>query len=112
MNVANGRSVRHAWGMSENTRNLTLERINRLATAVADLMESHTSHSRLMFRALESMDARLDRMEGRLDGIEKAVKELATEQVLLGNRVENGFSRALRTNIRLDEIESGLGHSS
>jgi hypothetical protein len=31
--------------------------------------------------------------------------DLASEQVLLGNRFENAFSRALRTNIRLDEIE-------
>jgi hypothetical protein len=33
------------------------------------------------------------------------VRELASEHILLGNRVESAFSRALRTNIRLDEIE-------
>jgi hypothetical protein len=35
------------------------------------------------------------------------VRGLASEQALLGNRVENAFSRAMRANIRLDEIEDG-----
>jgi chromosome segregation ATPase len=105
--------------MSDATRNLTLERIHRLTTAVADLMESHASQGRMLFQALERIDARFDQMNARLDQmearlnqmdgrlgcIETAVKELASEQVLLGNRVENAFSRALRAHIRMDELE-------
>lgn len=84
--------------MSDKPRDLTLERINRLSTAVADLMESHTSQGRMVLKMLTQIS-------DHLEGVEKAVRELASEQVLLGNRVENAFSRTLRTNIRLDEIE-------
>ncbi len=51
------------------------------------------------------MDGRLDRMDGRLQAIDREVRALAGEQALLGNRVEDAFSRALRANIRLDEVE-------
>lgn len=84
--------------MSDKPRDITLERVNRLTTAVADLMESQTSQGRMMLQMLTQIS-------NRLESIEKAIRELSSEQILLGNRVENAFSRAMRTNIRLDEIE-------
>jgi hypothetical protein len=89
----------------EQPRNLTLERVNRLPQAVADLMESQASQHLAMMRLLNRMDERLECIDTRLAALEKDARELASEQMLLGNRVENAFSRALRVNIRLDEIE-------
>lgn len=92
--------------MSDKTvADLTLERVNRLTQAVADLMESHAAQGRNVTRMLTGMGEQLDRMEVRLGALTAEVRALASEQVLLGNRVENAFSRALRANIRLDEIE-------
>lgn len=82
-------------------RDLTLKRVNRLTQTVADLGESQTTQGRMMLRMLEQIS-------DRLAAIEKAVREVASEQALLGTRVENAFSRALRTNIRLDAIEDKL----
>jgi hypothetical protein len=84
--------------MSDKPRDLTLERVNRLTVAVADLMESHTAQGRQFLGMMQ-------RMIDHLERIEKSINELASEQVLLGNRVENAFSRALRANIRLDDLE-------
>ena len=91
--------------MSDKPRDLTLERINRLSQAVADMMESNNAMGRNLLRILEFQGNQLERIEGHLQSLTKEVRGLASEQVLLGNRVENAFSRALRTNIRLDEIE-------
>jgi hypothetical protein len=93
--------------MSDKPRDLTLERVNRLTQAVADLMESNTALGRNLLRILEHQGGQLDRIEGGIQSLAKEMRALAGEQVLLGNRVENAFSRALRTNIRLDEIEDG-----
>ncbi len=91
--------------MSDQPRDLTLERVNRLTQAVADLMEAHASQGRTFIRMLAGVGEQLDRIESRLNVLTTEVRALASEQVLLGNRVENAFSRALRVNIRLDEIE-------
>jgi hypothetical protein len=73
--------------MSDKPRDLTLERVNRLALAIADLTESHAAQGR---QFLGMMQRLLEHMER----IDKSVRELASEQVLLGNRVENAFARA------------------
>ena len=91
--------------MSENPRDLTLERINRLTVAVADLSESHTAQGRQLLAMVQRVIDRLERIEAQIATVGMDVHALASEQVLLGNRVENAFNRALRTNIRLDEIE-------
>lgn len=88
---------------------ITLERVKRLSEAMADLMESHASQGRLMMKQLTRMDERLTGIEANLASLAKDVRELASEQALLGNRVENAFARALRANIRLDEIEDEAG---
>jgi len=99
--------------MSEGARDLTLERVRRLTEAVADLTESHAAQGKAMLKLLNSMDDRLRAMDAKLDSklsaIEKSLHELASEQILLGNRVENAFARALRANIRLDDIEDTQG---
>jgi hypothetical protein len=87
------------------TTDLTLERIKRLTEAVADLMESHATQGRQMFRLLDLQGQQLGRIETTLHALAVDIRGLASEQILLGNRVENSFSRALRANIRLDEIE-------
>lgn len=101
--------------MSE-PRNLILERINRLTQTVADLSESHAAQGRTLTRLLLQMEERLTSMDQSLNqrlaslnttltALAKDVRELASEQVLLGNRIEEAFVRSARANIRLDEIE-------
>jgi hypothetical protein len=90
--------------MSE-PRNLTLERVNRLSQAVADLTESHAAQGRTILRLLTQLDQRLESMDTNLATLAKSVRELASEQALLGNRIEEAFARALRANVRLDELE-------
>lgn len=91
--------------MSDTPRDLNLERLNRLAQAVGDLMESHATQGRMMNRMLDVIGDKLDRIDGSLLALTKEVRSMASEQILLGNRVEEAFSRAFRTNLRLDDIE-------
>jgi hypothetical protein len=91
--------------MSDKPRDLTLERVNRLTQAVADLTESHAAQGRQFLSMMGRLLEHLERIEDQIVTVSKDIRELASEQVLLGNRVENAFSRALRTNIRLDEME-------
>ncbi len=74
--------------MSE-TRNLTLERVNRLSQAIADLTETHAAQGRMITRLLMQMDERLASMDATLTALAKDVRALASEQVLLGNRIED-----------------------
>lgn len=85
---------------------LTLERVNRLTQAVADLTESHAAQGRVLVRLLEQLDSRLGAIEAGLTALRTDMRELAREQLLRGNRVEDAFARALRVNVRLDEIET------
>lgn len=98
--------------MSEQMRDLTLERIRRLTEAVADLIESHAVQGRHVGRLLDLQGQQLGRIEVTLNtlatdvrGLTTHVRDIASEQGLLGNRIENAFSKALRSNIRLDETE-------
>jgi hypothetical protein len=97
--------------MTDKPRDLTLKRVNRLSTAVADLMESQTSHNGMVLGILKRLDDRLDAIDAKFGAVSRDIRGLASEQVLLGNRVESAFTRALRTNIRLDEIEDERGHA-
>jgi hypothetical protein len=91
--------------LSDTPRDFTLERVNRLTLAIADLTESHASQGWQFMAMMPRLLEHLERIEAHTVAMGKDLRELASEQVLLGNRVENAFSRALRTNIRLDEIE-------
>jgi hypothetical protein len=91
--------------MSTEPRDLTLERLNRLTQAVADLMDSQTAQGRNIVRLLEG----IGRIEVQIGALAKDVRELAAEQALLGNRVENAFNRALRVDIRMDALEDRMG---
>jgi hypothetical protein len=91
--------------MSAKPRDPTLEQVNRLTQAVADLTESHAAQGASIISILEHMRGHLETFELPIGALTKEVRGLAAEQVLLGNRVEHAFSRALRTNIRLEEIE-------
>jgi hypothetical protein len=90
--------------MSE-PRNLLLERVNRLSQAIADLTESHAATGRMLARLLLQMNDRLSSIDQMLIQLTKDVRALASEQILLGNRIEDAFARALRANARVDEIE-------
>ncbi|TDH58728.1 hypothetical protein E2C06_31055 [Dankookia rubra] len=83
---------------SKSVADLTLERVNRLTQAVADMMDAHAAQGRQLLAAL-------DRVERRLGAVEGEVRALAQEHALLGNRVEEAVSRALRAHIRLDDLE-------
>lgn len=93
--------------MSDRPRDLTLERVNRLSQNLLDLMEGQNTHWRHNQRSMEMIVERLERIDGNILRLEKAITALASEQVLLANRVESAFSAALRTNIRMDAIEQG-----
>jgi hypothetical protein len=82
-----------------------LERIKRFTEAVADLMESHTTQGRNVARLLDLQGQQLGRIEVALHTLSSDVRalaahvhELASEQILLGNRVENAFSERLTQN--------------
>ena len=107
---------RVAAPMSE-PRNITLERVNRLAQTVADLGESHAAQGRVTARLLAmigeqlaSIDAKLGSMDTKPTTVSKDIRELAAEQILIGNRIEEAFTRAARANIRLDELEDDAAH--
>ena len=91
--------------MSDAPRNLTLERVNRLTQALADLMESHAAQGRMTTRLLTQMNEHMASIDERLATLSNGVRDLASEQILLGNRIEEGLARALRANARLDEKE-------
>lgn len=91
--------------MSDKPRDLTLERIKRLTEAVADLMESHAAQGRMTLRILDDIRREMGGVRQELTDVRAALRDVASEQVLLGNRVENAFSKALRANIRLDDME-------
>ena len=91
--------------MSDPPRNITQERVNRLTQAMADLMESNAAQGRAVTRLLTQMNEHLAAIETQLAGLTADVRTLTSEQILLGNRVEDAFARALRVNTRLDEIE-------
>ena len=88
-----------------DSRDLMLERVNRLSQAVADLMENQTAQARAIQRMLSQTNERLDAIDMKLRALVQEVHKLASEQALLGNRVEDAFAGALRTNVRLDEME-------
>lgn len=91
--------------MSEEPRSLLLERVNRLSQAMADLMESHAAQGRMLLRMMTQIDDRLASIDTTLSTLAKDVRALAGEQILLGNRIEDAFARALRANVRLDDFE-------
>jgi hypothetical protein len=51
------------------------------------------------------MDQKLDLIERQLQSLTNEVDGLGTGQVLWANPVEEAFSHAFRTNLRLDGIE-------
>jgi hypothetical protein len=95
--------------VSDQPRDLVLERVNRLTVAVADLTESHVVKGRQLIGMIQRLEDQLDRMEARMEAqmsaMSKSARALASEQAVLGNRVDEAFSRALRTHLRLDQIE-------
>lgn len=86
-------------------RNLTLERVNRLTQAVADMAENHAAQGRMLTQLLMRMDQRLASIDAATTELRNGMRNLAGEQILLGNRVEEAFVRAMRANSRLDEME-------
>ena len=77
--------------MSDTPRDFTLERVNRLTLAIADLTESHASQGRQFMAMMQRLLEHLERIEAHTVAMGKDLRELASEQVLLGNRVENAF---------------------
>jgi hypothetical protein len=91
--------------LPQEPRNLTLERVNRLSQAIADLTESHAATGRMLARLLMQMNDRLASIDQMLIALGKDMRAVASEQILLGNRIEDAFARALRANARIDEME-------
>jgi chromosome segregation ATPase len=98
--------------MSTEPRDLTLERVNRLSYAVADLMDSHAALGKNLIRILDSINEQLSRLDARIDAQTKEIRNLASEQALLGNRVENAFARAFRVEMRVDELTARIDEIS
>jgi hypothetical protein len=78
-------------------RDLTLEGVNRLTVALADLSESHAVQGRQFIAAMQRLSDRLDRIEAQVGCLVKDVHALASKQALLGNRFENAFLRGLHS---------------
>ena len=72
---------------------------------MADLSESHAAQGRMTTRLLMQINERLAIIETALNTLATTVRELAGEQTLLGNRIEEALARSLRTNVRLDEFK-------
>ena len=70
--------------MSDQPRDLTLEQINRLSQAVADMMESNNEMGRTLLRVLEFQGNKLERIEGQLQSLTKEVRDL-THRLLRTN---------------------------
>ena len=91
--------------MSDTPRNITLERVNRLTQAVGDLAENNAAQNRMTARLLVQMNDGIASLTKEVHALAGEVRSLAAEQVLLGNRVEEAFARAMQANYRLNEIE-------
>jgi uncharacterized Rossmann fold enzyme len=76
---------------------------------MADLMESNAAQGQIVIRILEAHGDQLARIEAHVGSLVKDVRNLASEQALPGNRVENALARAFRANIRLDDLEDMKG---
>ena len=72
--------------MSDKTRDITLGRINRLTQTVADMGENNTAQGRMLLRMLSQINDQLVGVRAELTEVKNAVRELASEQVLLGKR--------------------------
>jgi chromosome segregation ATPase len=83
----------------------TRARVTRLSRDFADQADSHSAQLRGIQSTLEELQNEIAAMRGDITGLTNAFKSLKSEQVLLGNRVENALSASRRTNIRLDEFE-------
>ena|SRR5215831_13893347 len=98
--------------MSE-PRNLTLERVNRLSQAVADLMESHAAQGRMIARLLEQMSELL-RLNARALVLERGPGVLTEAQKLLEEslavaRSQKARSLELRAAADLARLHRGQG---
>ena len=91
--------------MTSAPRDLTLERLNRLSLAVADLMDGQATQARNTQRLLDHMSQQLDRIEANQVSFAKDLRSVTSEQLLLANRIEEALSRAFRTGLRLDDLE-------
>jgi outer membrane murein-binding lipoprotein Lpp len=100
--------------MSDKPRDLTLERVNRLTQAVADLVDNQTAQGRMLLRLLQQIAGKLDGLDAirsEIAALNTTVRQMAIEQTLLGNRVENAFAPAVQANIRLDEMAGSCSGS-
>ena len=88
--------------MSDEPTSIVLERLNRLGTAVADMMEAHAQQGRTLVHTQDTMNARMTRLEDGMMRVERGLHAVATKQVSLGISVENALSRARRVGIWLD----------
>ena len=76
---------------------LLLECVNRLTGDMADTREGHNQLLRILTRAV-------DGLREEAAGLRREVASPASEQAPLANRVEDAFSRAVRADIRLDDL--------
>ena len=101
--------------MSDAPINLLLERVNRLTRDMADMREGHNQLFRILTPAVENLRGEVenvrvgvtrsvDGLREEVAGLRREVGSLASEQALLANRVEEAFSRAVRAEIRLDDL--------
>jgi hypothetical protein len=63
--------------MSDNPRDLTLERVNRLTQAVADLTESHAAQGASILRILEHIRGHLETVELQMGALTKEMRAMA-----------------------------------
>lgn len=93
---------------SEPTVDLTQERYNRFARALESLFEHQKSLATLVAGGQRDLGQRLLRVKERLTAVELALREFRTEQASQMNQILNAQQTALRTDMRLDELEHDL----
>lgn len=95
----------------KTTADLTLERVDRLTLAVADLMESHAAQGRNVSRLLEAQGQQLDRIEASL--VDLALHLLQSKRATLGSpeklmasvdSLDPIFAGIARSNHRIDQM--------
>jgi tetrahydromethanopterin S-methyltransferase subunit G len=67
---------------------LTLERLARMQRTMVEIAESTAIQFRLLHRRLDHMDGRLDTIDIRLTAVERAMREVGRDVMVLSNRVE------------------------
>ncbi len=90
--------------MSDAPVDPLLEHVDRLARDMADMCEGHTQPFRISTRSLDNAARAADGSPDEVGCPRREAASLASERAMPANRVEDAFPRAVRADIRLDDL--------